>query len=358
MSKGLKKQLLNLLFVAILIGITVTVLFVNNKELNFQNIGAFFANCNPYWMTAAFCCMLLFIVFEGLSVHLIARRLGHKGKLISSLAYSSADVYYSAITPSASGGQPASAYYMVRDGMGAGKATFTLVFNLIGYTAAILVIGLIAFILRPTMFTQIESWFVHFLMIAGAVVQILLLAFFIACMFCGKAVLKLGNGLISLLVKIKLVKKPDKWRKKLSDEVEKYASCLGVIKNSPFLFLGTLGWNVLQRVSQTLIPCFVCLAAGVGVSCIDLFVMQVYVLIGYNCVPLPGGVGAYEYLYLNIYCLHFDRAFILNAMMISRLISYYVCIAVSGLFTLIYHLTGIRQKKSEQKTEETPEEGN
>lgn len=345
LTKNAKKQLLNVAFVLVLIGITVTVLLVNNRELNAESIRAFFAECNPYLIAAAFCCMLLFILFEAVSLFVISRRLGHRCKFRRCFAYSSADTYYSAITPSATGGQPAAAFYMARDGIGAGRATFTLVFNLIAYTAAILVIGIAAVAMNPALYMNIESTFVHVLIVVGAAVQVVLLVFFILCMFCGGAVLKLGKKLIAFLHKIRFVKNAEKWTERLAAEVEKYRSCLKEIKKSPALFLEALFFNVLQRVSQTLIPCFVCYSVMPSVPFADLFVMQAYVLLGYNCVPLPGGVGAYEYLYINIYCLYFDRAFILVAMMISRFISYYVCVLFSGAVTLTYHLAGGRKEK-------------
>lgn len=346
-SKRAKKQILNLLFVIILIGITVTVLLLNNKELNLDNIRSFFENCDPLWMAAAFMCMVLSIFFEGLSLHFIARHFGHRRGLHASVAYASADVYYSAITPSATGGQPASVFYMARDGMSVGKASFSLIFNLIGYAAAILILGAAAFIVNPAMFTDIEPWFAHFLIILGISLQALLLGFCIACMFCGGAVIKIGNGIISFLNKIKLVKNPDKWRGKLAEEVRKYSNCRREIAGHPLLFITTLAFNLMQRFTNILISCFVCLSAHKAVPFADLFVMQVFVLLGYNCVPLPGGTGAFEYLYLNIYCLRFDDAFIVVAMMISRVISYYFCIVVSGVYTLAYHIVGGRHKKAE-----------
>jgi len=346
-SKRAKKQLLNILFLVLLIGITLTVLLLSNRELNFENILNFLSECNYWYIAAAFVCMLLFIVFEGLSLHVIARRLGCKTKISSSLAYSSADVYYSAITPSASGGQPASAYYMVRDGMGGGVTGFTLVFNLISYTAAIIVIGIAAIIAYPSLYSQIDNGFVRFLVIAGFVIQALLLGFFIACMICHRAVLKCGNGLIGLLSRMKIVKRKEKWQEKLRGGVEKYKNSLLIIKQHPSLVAEALILNVAQRVSQTLIPCFVCLAAAPSASFLELFAMQSFVLLGYNSIPLPGGVGAYEYLYLNIYCLSFENSFILSAMMVSRTISYYISIIVSGVYTWIYHARGIKKPTDE-----------
>ncbi len=345
LSGRAKKQILNILFLVVLVGITLTVLLVSYRdELNFRNIAEFLSGANVWLIVAAFGCMVLFILFEGISIHLVSRRLGHRGKFTSSVAYSTADVYYSAITPSASGGQPASAYYMVRDGMSGGVAGFTLVFNLIAYTAAVIVIGITAFALRPGMFLQFDGNFARVLVILGLSVQTLLLGLCVACIFCHKAVLKVGNGLITVLAKIRIAKHPDKWRKKLSDEVEKFAASKGVFRSHPALFVETLLINILQRVSQTLIPCLICYAVDPSVSFVDLFAMQAFVLLGYNFVPLPGGVGAYEYLYVHIYRIRFLPEFILSAMMVSRLISYYFCIVVSGVYTLVYHALGIRSK--------------
>ena len=112
MTKKTRNLLLNLAFVAVLVTVTLIVLFVNHKELNFSEIADYFNNSNPVWIVAAFACMLLFIIFEGVSIWLIARFFGYKTKLISAFAYSSADTFYSAVTPTAAGGQPAAVYYI------------------------------------------------------------------------------------------------------------------------------------------------------------------------------------------------------------------------------------------------------
>ncbi len=359
LNKRVKKQLLNILFLAILIGITLIIVFVVNKGFSFKDLGIFLKGCSSrwYWLLAAFAASALFVVFEGVSLFFILRGLGEKPRVFSSMVYSSADVYYSAITPSATGGQPASAYYMVKDGIGAGKSSFALVFNLIGYTTAILIIGFTALILRPSYFGAIDNWFMHLLIILGFVLQGLLLAFFIACMFCGGAVKKMGNGLISLLVKLHIVKKPEKWRKKLADEVEKYKECRQAIRTKPLMTVANFFFNLLQRVSHVLVSCFVCMAAAPEAHFIDLFVLESFVLVGYNSIPLPGGVGAFESLYINIYCVCFPAAdnFILSAMMVTRFISYYLRMIVCGIITLGYHVHLVRKIGKENFSRENEE---
>lgn len=346
LTKHAKKQLINFAFLAVLIGTTLLVLFLS-QDFNLKDMGAFLSDADVCMIAAAVACMLLFILFEGLSLHVVARRLGHRSKFASSVAYSASDIYYSAITPSASGGQPASMLYMMRDGMNGGIAGFTLIFNLIAYTGSIIVIGLFAFIARPEMFAYIDKGFAKTLIILGFAVQALLLGLLIMCMLWSRAVRKLGHGAVSLLAKMHIIKDREKWHGKVDGAVDKYRASKQIIKQHPMLFLEALGLNLVQRVAQTLIPSFVCCAVDKNASFFDIYCMQSYVILGYNSIPLPGGTGAYEYLYLSIYGAYFPKTFILSAMMVSRIISYYFCMIVSGVYTLVYHVVGGRKPKPE-----------
>lgn len=345
LSKQVKKQIINIAFLVVLIGVTMIVLFTS-QDINLVDIGDFLRGCKPWYIVAALGCMLGYIVFEAISLHIIARTLGHKSKFVSSMAYSSSDLYYSAITPSASGGQPASAFYMMRDGMSGGTAGFTVLFNIISYTVATILVGLFGMAVCPAMFHDIGHWFAKTLIIFGFVVQFLLLAALLLCLFRSRIIVKIGNFGISALAKIKIIKNADKQRERLNNMVKKYRACRSLIKKHPMLFLIALSLNTAQRVSQTLIPCFVVFAAKADVNFLELFCMQAYVLIGYNSIPLPGGTGAYEYLYPNVFgagSVKLDMTFMLSAMMVSRAISYYLCMVVSGIYTLIYHAVGIRK---------------
>lgn len=370
-SKRARKQLINVSVLLLLVGLTLIVLFTSNRELNFENIGIFLSGCDYRWMIAAVAAMLLFVIFEALSLHFILHGLGERPKLRSSLVYSTSDIYYSAITPSASGGQPASAFYMIKDGIGAGKSSFALVYNLIAYTAAIIVIGVLAFAVRPEFFGQIDNWFARLLIILGFVVQGLLLLFFIACMFCGRAVLKCGNGIINLLTKLRIVKKPEKWREKLKSEIEKYKDCRRAIREHPGMTVANFCFNLLQRLCHVLTAMFVCLAVVPQANILDLFALEAFVLVGYNSVPLPGGVGAFEFLYLNIYSIALlngvflsaaaavglsGEAFILAAMMVSRVISYYLRMILCGVYTLVYHVCVMRRNPKKTNGEHEHEE--
>ena len=360
LSKKRKRLLFNLAFVALLVAITLVVLFISQKDdLNFNEIGEYFKNSNPVWIVAAFACMLLFTIFEGVSIFFIARFFGSKPSIISTTAYSASNGFYSLITPTGAGGQPAAIFYMSRDGMSPGKASFAILLNTIGYTAAIFAVGIAALCIDASLFGGINTVFAKILVIAGAVIQLSLLGLFIGCMFFGKAIIKLGNGLVSLLHKIKIIKNPDKWRAKIEDEVKKYGECRQILKEKPLAIFTTLFFNILQRVAQTLIPCFVCLAVDPNAPFLDIFALQAFVLFGYNSTPLPGGVGAYEFLFMSIYAqLSYETSFLLLVLMISRLFSYYLSMIWAGVYTLTYHMVKVKKVPEDGPTEQPSTEEN
>lgn len=346
MNKKVRKHLFNILFVLVLLGLTVFILIKSNKELSWADVRAFFSNCNPAYIVLAVCGMLVFLLAEAWSLKNIAKKFGYKTKFVSAFAYSSADAYYSALTPSATGGQPASAYYMVKDGIDAGSTTFILVFNLLGYTAAIFVLGVAAFVI--SLFTSTGGWaFLDFsvlskvFIIVGVVMQVFLIWLFVACLKHPGAVLKTGGALIALLAKLKFSKKPEILREKLSAMVEKYRYCGAQIKKHRNLFLQTLLFNVLQRGAQVAITAFVFKAAKPQTDMLHVFALQCFVLLGYNSMPLPGGSGVFELLYLNVFSTvaFFDKPFLVVAVMVTRVISYYGCLIFSGIFTLAYHVS-------------------
>ncbi len=342
MKKNVKKQLANILFVVLLLVLTIYILSKNTGELNFSNIKNFFFSAKIEYLVLAFCCWLLFILFEAISLDVILNKFGYKPRFISSIAYTTADTYYSAITPSATGGQPASAFYMVRDGISGGTTGFSLIFNLIGYTLAILIIGSVAMIFGFDTFLQLSA-FVKTLIILGFVSQILLLSFFVLCICKASLVKKFCYGMVNFLSKIRIVRRKDKWLGKIDGVIDKYSSCYEELKKHKKILLPVVVLNVAQRSSQVMISCFVC-KAGIDCSFWEVFILQSLVLLGYNSIPLPGGSIAYEYLYLNIFGLFFSESFIVVAVMITRIIAYYLNMLISGIFTICYHLFYKKEK--------------
>ena len=121
-----------------------------------------------FWLLLGAVCMLAHIFLEGRALLVICRGFGYARRGGDGFAYASADIYFSAITPSATGGQPASAFFMMRDGIPGSVSTVALLVNLTMYTLSIVVIGLFCFIARPGIFLNFSPFARVMIALGGA----------------------------------------------------------------------------------------------------------------------------------------------------------------------------------------------
>ena len=79
----------------------------------------------------------------------------------------------------------------------------------------------------------------------------------------------------------------------------------------------------------------------------DVFSAQGYVVLGSNSVPIPGAVGAADYLFIDGFGGILKDP--VSIELLSRGISFYCCIIICGIITLGIYCTkawkGMKQKK-------------
>lgn len=332
-----KKTILSFLFLAVLMGGTYLVLAKCGREINFSQMAQFISAGNPFYLTAALLSMFVFILLEAVSLRCIYRHLGQNSGFWASIVYSTSDVYYSAITPSAAGGQPASAYYMVRDGMPVSVATSALLLNIVCYTASLDIIGIWTLLANLDMFLAFNLS-VKALILFGIGIQFVLLIFFVLCMYKSHVIYGVCSACLGLLTRLRLVRNRDALDQKLRTTIDQYALCISAIGENKWLPIKVLLLNLAQRVAQILITCFVCMSVPTGISFLGVMAKQAFCMTGSNAVPLPGAVGAYEFLYIGVFDGALNDSMLITSMMTARGISYYLCFVLCGILTWIYHI--------------------
>ncbi len=298
-----------------------------------------------YYILGAIFSMLGFIVFEALALLCMIRALGHSFGLRKGFSYSAADIYFSAITPSATGGQPASALFMMKDGMLGADATLSLVANLVAYTGAMVLVGIVALIVSPQSF-MLFSLPSKVLVVVGYIVQIGLLFLFIMLLKKGKILYKLGAFLIKFLKKMKLIRKADKKLKKLENAIEEYSRHSVALSGKGRAWLLCFIFNVLQRLSVIGVTLFIYLGSGGNAENIGtIFSLQTQTIIGAYCIPVPGSMGVTDYMMLDGFGSVMSEESAVCLELVSRSISFYSCIIICGLAVLIKYISLRRNKK-------------
>ena len=289
----------------------------------------------------------LFIVLEARAILHILRGTGYGRGGLSGVLYSAADIYFSGVTPSATGGQPASAVFMIRDGIPAGVVTVTLIINLILYTVSIVLLGMGAVITNAGLFFSFRL-ISRVLIGIGFAILAGLTVFFFLLLSSGKRFFGFVASIYRFLHRHKMIRLLDARLEKLKQAEADYADCVRLMREKPADLLRAFLCNLFQRAAQIAVPMFVHLAMGGSASLAGkIFASECFITIGYNCVPVPGAIGVADYLMVDGFTDLIGRDDALRLEIFSRSISFYLCVAVSGLLVLAGYFL---QKKKKDGT--------
>lgn len=293
--------------------------------------------------------MLGFIYFEGEAIRVIVRHMGYPSRRSHGFVYAAADVYFSAITPSASGGQPASAWFMMRDGIPGTAVMTALLLNLVMYTLAILTIGLADVLIFPDIFFNFSIG-CRILIVAGGLALAGLGILFYLLLKKQALIRSVGMGIVRILRIFHCRHLAQRLETKLEVSIEKYSSLVDVVLNGKHMLWKTYFLNLLQRLSQIVVTLFSFAALHGDLRKLPrLLATQIYVVLGSNCVPIPGGMGVADYLMLKGYRQLMSREQAFQLEMLSRGLSFYVCIFVSMTAVLAGYIVMKRRKKLENE---------
>ena len=344
---SIKKQLINVAILLLLIGFTFFIIFRNNDGFSIRSVGEFVSKIHWPFLVGAFACMIMNIGFKGMSIGVLSRALGYKKRPSKYYSYASADIYFSAITPSATGGQPASAYYMVKDDIPISHTTAILSVNLLMYTASLMALALVTFILRPNLFINIDSWIVKTCIIVGLLVQLLFLSVYVIIMVSEKTVMKIATWLVKLGALLHIVKDREEYLGRINASVKRFKNSIKLLNHDKKALFGSFVLNIIERITYISIGVLVFYGAlynipelaGVKINVIDIYALEAFCWFGAYCVPLPGAVGASEAIFNNVFRMVISNVILLDStMVITRGINFYISFIFAGIVTLIHHI--------------------
>ena len=298
------------------------------------------------YLLPAVACVVFFIWGESIIIHYLMRTLGTRLKKWTCFLFSSIGFFFSCITPSASGGQPAQIYYMRRKNIPIPVATLVLMIVTITYKAVLVLVGLAIIVFG--------QGFMHRYLIGilpvfylGIVLNVLCVGFMLILVFHTTLAQSLMEKGLGFLEKLHLMHYKQSRHEKLNAAMEKYKETAVYFKTHKHVVLIVLAITFAQRFALFLSTYFVYLAFGLSDYAVGTIVMlQAVISISVDMLPLPGGMGISEKLFLTIFVPVFGAQLVLPGMILSRALSYYTELLLSALLTVLAHFTlGREQKK-------------
>ena len=325
---------------------TINTVLKQSRTVSMQDLAEALSYSKKRYLIPAVISAALYVWFEGLAIRSILKGAGHKCRYRDGLIFSTSDIFFSAITPSATGGQPVSAFFMYRSGISAGVVSAVLVLNIMMYTLSAIILGIFSICVRPDVFWGFGT-LSKVLIIAGLAVLIILSLMFLSMLKKGNVVFSMLSRFILFLNRKGLIRKPEPKLARIERISGDYEKCSALIGGNGSIMLYTLLLNLLQRVAQIIVPMLIYLSLGGDRrKSFVIFAKQCLITIGCNFVPIPGAMGISDYLMIDGFTelMGWETAF--STEMISRGITFYICVAVCGLITLIGYLAG--RKKNDR----------
>ncbi|MGI6652847.1 MAG: lysylphosphatidylglycerol synthase transmembrane domain-containing protein [Christensenellales bacterium] len=334
---------LNALFI---VGTFAAVVYFAFQSGDVTQIGQALHAVNPWWLLGALGCFVLHAFFEGAIVHVFFRFQHVNARLGSSILVGLIGMYYSAITPAATGGQPMQVYAFKKRGVPPGIASSALAVKFFCWQSALLLMGGLLWAIFPEVVANTLKqgvWFlgVGFFANGVAVVLVILLA------VSRNVVRAILIFMVKLAHKVRIVKDVAQTSSKWDAALMDFHASVDLLTGHPFQFLVLFLMSALQVTALMSAVYFVYRGFGLSQApYIHLFTIQLMLHIAASFTPLPGASGAQEGGFYLFFGNFFPSDIIFAALLVWRFVTYYASILAGFAAVLMDGAYGLTGKKA------------
>ena len=331
MKETKRKKVLNAIFVAVIFIITMLTVF---RGEDFREILHFLTTAEAKFVLPGIVLVILFILGESVVICYLFRTLGIKTGFFRCCIYSFIGFFYSGVTPSASGGQPMQIIAMKKDKIPVASSTVVLAIVTITYKLVLVISGLAVLLIRPEgIMKYLEP--VETIMDIGLALNVVCIAILLNLVFYPKTVRSCAEWGLSLWNRIRPSKHPEKQKERLEALLGQYTGTAEYFKKHKHVIIHVLVITFIQRYLLFFITWMTYCAFELSGERMSVIVMlQAMISVASDMLPLPGGMGISENLFVIIFEPIFGEDLLLPGMVISRGISYYSQMLISGIMTL------------------------
>ena len=335
----MKKQRLNILLLVIA---SFIVLYFVLKD-DFENVVNLISNINFGWFLFSVLIVLIYWLFQALSLSAVLK--SGKNKLPFWILYKSMIMCnFSAITPSATGGQPFQIYYLKKNGLRLGTASNLVIEQSTLYQIALVLMGLVAIVLNYFFDFFPSNSILKKLVLVGFTINVIVIFLLIFITINKKLSRYIILKIVKFLNRIKIIRDVDKMKLKVERFIENfYTSAKSLNSNKKALLKGII-FNFIALTLLYIVPLPVAYSLGdyTSLNVITTLVASAYVMLIGVFVPIPGGSGGVEYAFVSFFGFYLTGSHLMALLLIWRFITYYFSILIGGL-VLIFNKGGAKK---------------
>ena len=328
----------NLIFNILVAGLCVfMVLFFFFGEDGLNDLLSSGMKISIVWILAAVGCQLIYMLLETIVIYCFIHQDYKHFTFFDSLKVSFVGLFWCAVTPSSTGGQPMQIYLLHSMKVDVGYATSRLIQKFLIYQIVLTSISVLAFVYKFEFFTTSLSQPVIFtFVVVGFVSQFTITGALILVSFWPKLTKKFIFGIAKLLSKVKILKNLEQKARGLEEQLDIFHSSNKELYHHKKTLAVTFLLTFAQFIAMFTVPYCVYRALGLtGATPLDMISSQAFVNLVSGMIPIPGASGAAEVGFTAFFNGFFTTETLMSATLIWRMINYYGVVVVTAPFAYI-----------------------
>lgn len=348
---NLKKKVISTTIFLLLFIAAYIFVFKDYSITEFKNT---LGNCNRAYLILAIGCVILWVFFESLFFKFIFKKMNYKISWFQAIGYVFTETYFSAITPSSTGGQPVQMVEMNKDKIPYRISSIVILINTLLYKVAILLIVIIGFVIYYKEINILTPTF-KMCAIIGFAITSFLVVLVLCLMFSKEFIVKLVNFAYRILWKLKIKTKTKESEQKLNNSIKEYHHAANYIKNDKKVMIVSFIIILLQRLSMFSVYYFIYKSFSIkDISLLFAITIQAFLTIATDFIPIPGAVIISEALLVETNEVLGITSIAKGATLIFRNISFYLLVMIALAYYLLFRITKRNPAvKIEKEVEET-----
>jgi len=338
-----KKKVLGLVYIVVTLAITLGICLFTTED--FTPLIDVIQNIDWWWLLGGLGCMIVYFVFEAMPQYIIYKNHGYSLPFLQSVKVGLIGLYYSGITPSATGGQPMQIYYLSKLDLPVGVSSFISVLKLIFFQGTMTVFCFAGYLVKMDYINE-HYYVARYFMYLGLAINVILIAGVMVLLYKPSILFRFVKVLMRFIAKF-IGRKAVKLRRKTMIELEGFYRSYKESKKDFRDAMAVLACSVIQIISYLSVSFFIYHAFGMsGENFITLFAIQAMVVCAVSFFPLPGSAGAQELGYGSFFMPIFGDHAIFPAMILWRILSSYLAIISGAVMVTVDTAKGLRKKSS------------
>ncbi|MFQ9893639.1 MAG: lysylphosphatidylglycerol synthase transmembrane domain-containing protein [Emergencia sp.] len=314
----------------IFIALMMLTFYIVFKDNSLQEMNRAIEGVQGKYLLVGVAAMMAFLSCEALNIIRILRVFSYKIGMRQGLKYALTGFFFSAVTPSASGGQPMQLYAMHKDQIKASHGTLALLFELLSFEIVTVSLAIIGFFYQREEIAHAMGN-LQYLLLIGIGLNTIVMILLILAIFSKKTIALLLNIVVKLTYLFS-PQKAEKLRGSLDRQISDYQASAGYFKANKMIFAKTIGTTLIQILAMYCVPFLVYKGFGLDTFHLgEVLALQAVLYVSVSALPLPGALGVCESGFMLLFKTLFPAGILPGAMVLSRGISFYLFVLISGL---------------------------